>query len=270
MKISHRLMALTAFTSLGLVTVAALGYFAVTSIQGDLRNLTLQATPLQNRTYELQERTERGMGTLLRLTLARNKDEAAKGIAAFDGEMKELDRLVAEIGKLDASNKTDLGAFRTAQREIADAVDRRLKGDAAYRTETESARQALKQAEQAIARTRAAVVTIEIEAAYAADRAQGAGRGMAAATKAALQAQAKLKELGVLAGETDLVSDRFRITPLKARLKASVDGLQRLDQAGAQGDLLKTSKAVASVAADGFSKEGSGLFALRLEVLAGK
>ena len=270
MKISHRLMALTTFTSLGLVAVAALGFFAVTSIQGDLRNLTLQATPLQNRTYELQERTERGLNALLRLTLARSKDEASKGIAAFDAEMQELDRLVAEIGKLDAGNKTDLSAFRTAQREIADAVDRRLKGDAAYRSETESARQALQQAEQAITRTRAAVATIEIEAAHAADRAQDAGRGMASATKAALQAQAKLKELVVLAAETDLVGNRFRITPLKEKLKASVDGLQRLELAGAQGELLKVTKAVASAAADGFSKEGSGLFALRVEVLAGK
>ena len=270
MKISHRLMAMTAFTSLGLAAVAGLGYFAVTSIQGDLRDLTLQATPLQNRTYELQERTERGMGALLRLSLARNPEEAAKGSAAFDGEMQALDHLVAEIAKLDSKQKTDLAPFRTARGQIADAVGQRLQGDVAYRRETEQARAALAQAEQAITATRAAVGSIETEAGRAADKAQDAGRGIASATKAALVAQARLKELVILAGETDLVSNRFRIGPLKERLKASVDGLQRMTLDGPQAELLKSTQAVVAGVNDGFLKDATGLFALRADVLAGK
>ncbi len=270
MKISHRLMALTGFTSLGLVAVAAVGYFAVTSIQGDLRNLTLQATPLQNRTYELQERIERGMGALLRLSLARSADEASKGSAVFDAEMKALDGLVAEITRLDSKSRTDLGAFREARRQIAGAVDQRLQGDAAYRSETERARAALTLAEEAIQRTRSAVVTIETEAARAADKAQESGNNMAAAIKAALQAQARLKELVVLVGETDQVGNRFRITPLKEKLKSSIDGLQRLKLDGAQAELIKGTQSVVATANDNFSREASGLFALRVEVLAGK
>ena len=270
MKISHRLMAMTAFTSLGLAAVAGLGYFAVTSIQGDLRDLTLQATPLQNRTYELQERTERGMGALLRLSLARSPDEAAKGSAAFDAEMKALDGLVAEISKLDRRQQTDLGAFRQARAQIADAVGQRLQGDAAYRQQTEQARSALTQAEQAITATRAAVGSIETEAGRSADKAQEAGRGIAAATKAALVAQARLKELVILASDTDLVGNRFRIAPLKERLKASVDGLQRMALDGPQAELIKTTQAVVASVNEGFVKEGTGLFALRVDVLAGK
>ena len=270
MKISHRLMAMTAFTSLGLAAVAGLGYFAVTSIQGDLRDLTLQATPLQNRTYELQERTERGMGALLRLSLARDPEEAAKGSAAFDGEMQALDHLVAEIAKLDSKHQTDLAPFRTARGQIADAVGQRLQDDAAYRRETEQASSALAQAEQAITATRAAVGSIETEAGRAADKAQDAGRGIASATKAALVAQARLKELVILAGETDLVSNRFRIGPLKERLKASVDGLQRMTLDGPQAELLKGTQAVVAGVNDGFLKDATGLFALRADVLAGK
>ena len=270
MKISHRLMAMTVFTSLGLAAVAGLGYFAVTSIQGDLRDLTLQATPLQNRTYELQERTERGMGALLRLSLARDPEEAAKGSAAFDGEMQALDHLVAEIAKLDSKHQTDLAPFRTARGQIADAVGQRLQDDAAYRRETEQASSALAQAEQAITATRAAVGSIETEAGRAADKAQDAGRGIASATKAALVAQARLKELVILAGETDLVSNRFRIGPLKERLKASVDGLQRMTLDGPQAELLKGTQAVVAGVNDGFLKDATGLFALRADVLAGK
>ena len=270
MKISHRLIALTGFTSAGLVAVAAVGYFAVTSIQGDLRSLTLEATPLQNRTYELQERTERAMSALLRLSLARSADEAGKGRGAFDTELGELDRLAAEIGKLDASAHTDLGPFRAAQRQIGDAVDKRLRDDSAYRSETESARSALQQAERAIAGTRSAVAAIETEAARGADKAQDAGRSLAAASKAALLAQGRLKELTILVGETDGISNRFRIGPLKEKLKSSVDAIARMEVEGAQGDLLKEAKAVVAQINEAFVKDGSGLFALRTDVLAGK
>ena len=76
MKISHRLLALSGFSAIGLVCVAGASFVAVTSIQTDLQSLTSQAAPLQTKTYELQERTERTMGRLLKLSLARSPAEA--------------------------------------------------------------------------------------------------------------------------------------------------------------------------------------------------
>jgi methyl-accepting chemotaxis protein len=270
MKISHRLIALTGFTSAGLLAVTAVGFFAVTSIQGDLRSLTLQATPLQNRTYEIQERTERAMGALLRLTLATAADEAAKANGAFDDEMKQLDRLSAEIRALDPSAKNDWSAFRAAQRQIAATVDKRLQDDRAYHAETESARATLAQAETAIAGTRSAVANIESEAGKSADRAQDQSRTLSSSMKAVLSAQARLKELAILVSETDAVGNRFRLTPLKERLKAVVDGLARLEVEASQSDQLKDVQAVAATVWDGFVRDGSGLFALRSDVLSGK
>lgn len=270
MKISHRLIALTCFTSAGLIAVAAVSYGAVTSIQAKLRSLTLQATPLQNRTYELQERSERAMGTLLRLSLAQSADDAQRGQAAFDNEMQALDRLASDIGKLDPNTHTDLSAFRVARSQIAVAVEQRLRDGVAYQSQTESARNALGHAEQAIASTRAAVAAIEADAARAADAAQDSSRSLAAGTKAALQAQGQLKDMTLLLAETELVTNRFRLTPLKERLKASIEALNRIDDDAKQATLLKDIKATASAANDGFNKDGSGLFALRAEVLGGK
>ncbi|MFZ2649542.1 MAG: methyl-accepting chemotaxis protein [Burkholderiaceae bacterium] len=270
MKISHRLIALTGFTSAGLVAVTAVGYFAVTSIQGDLRSLTLQATPLQNRTYEVQERTERALGALLRLSLATASDEAARATAAIDAEMKQLERLAGEITRLDPSSRTDLSAFRTAQSQIAGTVERRLRDDTAYHSETENARAALARAEPAIKATRAAVAAIETEAGKSADQAQDASRALGSVIKAALSAQARLKELAVLVSDTDAVGNRFRLTPLKERLKATADSLQRLDVDASQAEQLKAAKALALSLSEGFLQDASGLFALRTDVLAGK
>ena len=270
MKISHRLIALTGFTSTGLLAVTAVGYFAVTSIQGDLRSLTLQATPLQNRTYEVQERTERAMGALLRLTLATGADEAGKANAAFDEEFKRLQRLATEMAQLDPTARTDLSAFRSAHQQIAATVERRLQDDKAYRSETENARAALAQAEPAIAATRAAVAGIETEAGKSADQAQDASRGLSTAVKAALSAQARLKELAILVNETDAIPNRFRLTPLKERLKGVVESIQRLEVDASHAEQLKETKALAARMLDAFQRDGTGLFALRTDVLAGK
>jgi hypothetical protein len=142
--------------------------------------------------------------------------------------------------------------------------------DDAYHQETESARAALARAEPAIATTRAAVASIESEAGKSADKAQEASRGLASVMKAALTAQARLKEITILVNETDAVTNRFRLTPLKERLKSVVDSLQRLDADAGQTDQLKDVKALANTLSEAFLRERTGLFALRTEVLAGK
>jgi methyl-accepting chemotaxis protein len=270
MKISHRLVAQAAFSSAGLLAVAAVGYFAVTSIQSDLRGLTMHATPLQNKTYEMQERTERALGTLLKLSLTTDRAEVERSVAAVDGELKQLDTLLAQIRELDPKAGGDLSEFKSAREQITATVNKRLADDAAYRAETESARAALTQAEAAIHATRSAVAGIETDAARAADQAQDASRGLGGTIKLVLSAQGKLKELSILVSETDAVSNRFRIGPLRERVKAQVDSVQRLEVEPGREDVLKEVRAAANAIYEAFSKEGTGLFALRAEVLSGK
>jgi hypothetical protein len=60
------------------------------------------------------------------------------------------------------------------------------------------------------------------------------------------------------------------LTPLRERLKAVVDGIQRLEVEGGKGEQLAVAKSTAGASYDAFMKEGTGLFALRTDVLAGK
>ena len=268
MKISHRLVALSGFSAAGLLCVAAVSYFAVTSIQSDLQSLTLRATPLQTKTYEMQERTERLLGSLLRLSLVRTREDADKTSALIGANVQALDRLKGEIRALDPRQLTDLGDFDKAQGEIIQAVGQRLADDAAYRRETESARAALGKAEEAVTLTRAGVEKIGVEAGEAADKAQEASRRLANTMKTAFSAQAKLKEIAIIVNETDLVTSRFRLSPLKEKLKASTDGLARL---APDGDaVLREATALGAGMFDAFAKDNTGLFALRAAVLATK
>ncbi len=270
MKISHRLLALSGLSAAGLAVVTGMGMYAVTSIQSDLQGLTLHATPLQTKTYELQERTERLMGNLLRLSLAQHKDDADKALATVGADSQALDKLRGEIRRLDPKAGADQADFRAAQDDIAAAVNKRLADETAYRTETEAARSALKTAEDAVGATRQAVQQIGIEAGKAADKAQDASRRLAATMKQVLSAQSRLKEIHVLVSEIDLASNRFRLTPLKDKFKSAVEGIQRLEVEPGSDDVLKDVRAAATVTLDAVLRDGSGLLALRADVLAKK
>ncbi len=270
MKISHRLLALSGFSAIGLVCVAGVSYVAVTSIQTDLRSLTSQAAPLQTKTYELQERTERTMGRLLKLSLARNPAEAGQAKAAVEADLQAIAQLRLALSKLDPSAKTEALDFSASQAEIAGAVDKRLTDTAAYQQETESARAALHKAEQAIGTTRTAVKQIGVDAGKAADAAQDASRRLAGTMKQVLSAQSRLKEVVIVVSEVDTTANRFRLNPLKDKLKSATDGIARLAAEPGGEETLKDVRLLSASLTDAFNKEGTGLLALRANVLAAK
>ena len=270
MKISHRLLALSGFSAAGLVCVAGVSYFAVTSIQTDLQSLTTQAAPLQSKTYALQERTERALGRLLKLSLSRDTAEATQAGAAADADLQAIEQLRRELQALDPKAVGPAVDFRASQAEIGKAVAQRLADTAAYRQDTEAARHALAKAEDAISTTRTAVKQIGVDAGKAADAAQDASRKLAATMKNVLSAQGRLKEVQMVVAEADTVSNRFRLAPLKEKLKSTVDGITRLTPEAGADDPLKDARTQAAGWMDSFAKDGSGLLALRANVLQNK
>jgi len=96
----------------------------------------------------MQERTERALGSLLKLSLTTDRAEVERGVATVDGELKQLDALLKQIRELDPQAGGDLSEFKSAREQIAATANKRLEDDAAYRSETENARAALRQAEE--------------------------------------------------------------------------------------------------------------------------
>ena len=268
MKISHRLTALSLLSGAALALVAGVSWFAVTSIQSDLQGLTTRAGPLQTKTYELQERTERLMGGLLRLSLARSKDDADKALAAANTDAQAIEKLRGEIRALDPKSAPEGADFKAAQAEIASAVDKRLGDDAAYQRESAAATAALGKAEQAVAVTRKAAQQIGVEAGQAADKAQDASRRLATTIRVALSAQSRLKEIVVVVSEADLATNRFRLSPLKDKFKSPIDSIQRLEVEPGGEDPIKDVRQLAGSLYELATKDGSGLLALRAAVLA--
>jgi len=267
-KISQRVFVLVAFSSAGLVAVSSTAYYGVTSIRSVLDGLTAQATPLQNKTYEVQEHTERMLGALLRLSLVEDANNAAPMIASVEAELRVLERLQGEIRDLDPSHATDLSAFRAAQTQIVSSVNQRLSDETAYETQSTSARNALQTAEAAVSEIRATVAGIESEAGHAADKAQEASIRLGETIKHAMFVSNKLKDLVLLVYDTDAAANRFRLAPLRERLKAALDSIDRIASTPGEEEALREVRVTAGSLLEAFGREGSGLFALRSAVLS--
>jgi hypothetical protein len=253
----------------GLALVAGVSYFAVTSIQSDLEGLTLRAAPLQTKTYELQERTERLMGSLLRLSLVRSKDDADKVLAGVAADSQAIDTLRGEIRVLDPKASAENADFRSAQATSP------ARWTSAWPTRRPTARERERRAGAEQGRGRGG----RHAQGRAADRRrgrpggrQGAGRGrkLAQSMKLVLTAQSKLKEVAVVVSEVDLASNRFRLGPLKDKFKSPLDSIAALEVEAGSEDVLKDTRAMAATLLDAATKDGSGLLALRAVVLAAR
>lgn len=263
MKISHRLIASAAFSSAGLLAIACVSFLAVTSIRDDLLGLTTRATPLQNKTHETQERTERLMANLLRMTLVSSAADAERLAQAARTETAELQRLQGELRQLDASSSSDMAGFEKATQSIAGAVDRRLEDEARYRTETASAAQALQQAEQAVAATRQGAGEIEKDAIRATDAAQEQSRRLAEMLKQHLAADSRLKQMALLTSEVGAVAQASRLPTVRAEVRAAAAALQQVEAGGETAPVLAQVKVAAAEIQDMFLHESKGLVALR-------
>ena len=72
---------------------------------------------------------------------------------------------------------------------------------------------------------------IGVEAGQAADKAQDAARRLTTQAKLALTAQNRLKDVALVVSEVDIATNRFRLAPLREKVKAPLDSIQRLEAA---------------------------------------
>jgi len=270
MKISQRLFGNTLLTAGGIAAVAAVGLYAVFVIRASLDDLTSRASPLQARTLELQERSERAIGALLRQSLAVDRGEAVRSAELAEAAISDIARITGDMKKLGADVQDDASVYAEAKASVAKAVERRIASTAAYRAEADKINAALARAEMQISAVRQGVQSIESEAIAAADEAQKASGQINQDIKALLSIQAKVKEVQIVLAEVDEVKNKFRLSPLKERLKAATDGIVAQGAAATSNALLKDVRGVAATVQEQANKDATGLFALRVEALAGK
>ena len=265
MKISHRLIALTALGVLAVTAVGAAGVHGVRTVHDRLDALGAEAAPLRDALLARQRIEGQAVGALVALGHAR--DEAA--VRRAGERARERLAALAEAGErlaaLDSGEPIDTTPLSRALDDIASAASTRLARGAALEAAAETARLALADIDARLVEL--GTGTAEIGAAETTRRGDGPA---AEARHRARDAGALLADMTVRLYEIDALDalDRqSRVDSLREAFTGGIDALARLVEASEAADRLPAALPDPDTLRTRFDAEEDGLFALRLAAL---
>ncbi len=270
MKVRTKLVVNSLLTIAGIVAVAAVGYVSLLQTRDNINQLTSQSTPLQVRTLEYQQLTERLISDFLRIRLATTEEEMKRDAAATEARLQAMEALKAEIARLNPESRLDTGKFGAALQTTIGAVDQRFKNLALFGAESASINTSLESIDGIINATNAELQQLSAQAAKGVVEAQNSGARANSAVKKLLTVQARLKEIELVMSEVDLARNKFRLTPLRERLKAVVDSIAGIKQEPGDPALIREIKEVVQSLWVQIAREQNGLLQLRAEMLSNK
>jgi methyl-accepting chemotaxis protein len=268
MTIRKLLFASIGATLLGLIAISVVSIYSVSKIKGTVGRLTELSTPLQVKTASLQREIEGVTGSLLRLGMASSETEAKEMSTRAEDGLKKVATLIDEIAKLQAnSTTTDQKVLADLQTEVMTAVKGRIAITEGLRNDAATLESTLKSSEQALNTVAKDVKGItedsakKVSASFA-----STSEGMADLQQVA-NISRTFKDIQVMMGDLDGIKKSLQISALKQRFKnaiASITADKNDDQT--IKDAVTTAKEISTR----MLADGTGLFALKSALLAGK
>jgi methyl-accepting chemotaxis protein len=270
MSIKLKLIISSLVTILGIVAVAAVGLLSLERTRDNINQLTSQSTPLQVKTLEFQQLTEQLVADFLKIGLAGNEAEVKRVGAAIGERLKAMDAIKGAIASLNPDSKLDTSMFHEAATTTLAVTAQRLKDQALFMSEAGAVNQALKEIETSIAAANHELAGLSTQAAKGVTEAQASGTRANATVKKLLTYQGRLKDIELQVGYIDAVQNKFRMGPLKERLKAAVDAIQGMKPGPEDIPLMKDIREAAVKFQGEIIREPGGLIEMRVQQIAGR
>jgi methyl-accepting chemotaxis protein len=255
----------------GIIVIVAASVFGVFSTRSGIEMLTEQSSPLQIKTLDLQQKIEKTSADLLRLGMANSESEAQQLSAQVTRHIKSIEAIVGEIKKLDSkAGDIKMGGLATLHLEVSRTVEQRLRDVESFKRESAQVNKSLADIDAAVINVDKTVTALNADATAAADESRRISQQSNGAIKKLLTLQTRMKEVEVLLAEIEAVKSKFRLTPLKERIKAIDDSVQRLAvEKDDPAVLVEAKKNVSEIHAS-MVKEAGGLMALKADQLTSK
>jgi methyl-accepting chemotaxis protein len=270
MSIKLKLIISSLVTILGIVAVAAVGLLSLERTRDNINQLTSQSTPLQVKTLEFQQLTEQLVADFLKISLAGGEAEVKRIGAAINDRLKAMDALKGAITALNPESKLDTSMFHEAAATTLAVTERRLKDQALFLSEAGAVNQALKEIEASIAGANRELAGLSTQAARGVTEAQASGTRANATVKKLLTYQGRLKDIELQVGYIDAVQNKFRMGPIKERLKSAVDAIQGMKPGPEDIPLMKDIRDAAVKFQGEIIREPGGLIEMRVQQIAGR
>ena len=268
MTVKGKLLGNVALTIVGISVIAGIGLFSITKVKSSIEILTGKSTPLHLKMLELQQTVEKVSADFMRLEMAVEPAEVARLSETITTRIKRMETLNEQIVAGGSSTSgVDTQVLREIEKTVVQVASQRLKDMALFKNEIATVNSELLKGEASVTGMRRSISLLGNNALAAINSSQAANLQVNSSIKKLLTLQSRLKDINIILSDLELVKNKFKIAPLKERLKNTVELTRNIDFEKGDNPAIREVKGVATQILDRIGSEDGGLVALRLEIL---
>lgn len=271
MTIKAKLLALVSLLLVSVALVGGVGFYAVQAVGSKIHYLTRETSPLQIKMLNLQQGFEKMAACFTQMALASSKEELAgirertqAVLAEIDATASDLNRLKADVDdKVFADiRKSYLELNRMAEERLA--CMERLASMNRLTSANGQLQAGIGMVTAEIRKLDEAMQGLQKDCYASIEKSKQTNNRANEQIKQLLVVKEKLSNAGTLILQASAVENRFRLSPLKDKMKTELDAIARVNLTPAVNARLKE---FAEAMQKGYSGDG-GLLAVRAELLA--
>jgi methyl-accepting chemotaxis protein len=268
MTVKSKLLSNVALTIIGISVIAGIGLFSIGKVKSSIEILTGKSTPLHLKMLELQQTVEKVSADFVRLEMTNEPAEVATLSETITNRIQRMETLNQEIMDGGASSSgVDTQVLRDIEKTVVQVASQRLKDMALFKSEIGAVNSELQKAEASATGMSRSISKMGGNALSAINSSQAANLQVNSSIKKLLTLQSRLKDINIIMMDLELVKNKFKIGPLKERLKNTIDLTRNIELQSGDNPALKEVKGVALDILNKIGAEEGGLVALRLEIL---
>ncbi|MBU5614368.1 methyl-accepting chemotaxis protein [Geomonas azotofigens] len=268
MTVKSKLLGNIALTIVGISVLAGIGLFSIAKVKSSIEILTGKSTPLHLKMLELQQTVEKVSADFMRLEMTTEPAEVAHLSEAITTRIKRMEELNDQIVQGGAaSSGVDTAVLRDIEKTVVQVASQRLKDMTLFKNEIATVNSELQKAEASVAGLRKQISAMGSSALSNINSSQAANLQVNSSIKKLLTLQSRLKDINIILSDLELVKNKFKVAPLRERLKNTVELTRNIEVDQGDNPAIKEVKGVAADILNQIGAEEGGLVALKLEML---
>jgi methyl-accepting chemotaxis protein len=269
MTVKSKLLSNVALTIVGISVIAGIGLFSIAKVKSSIEILTGKSTPMHLKMLELQQTVEKVSADFMRLEMSTEPAEVSRLSQTITDRIQRMETLNGEIISGGASSsEVDTQVLRDIEKTVVQVASQRLRDMALFKNEITSVNSHLQKAEASVSGMRKSITKMGTNALSAINSSQTANLQVNNSIKKLLTLQSRLKDINIALVDLELVKNKFKLGPLKERLKHTIEQTRNIEVDRGDNPAIKEVKAVILDVLNKIANESGGLVALRQEILS--
>ncbi|MGF6709076.1 signal transduction histidine kinase/CheY-like chemotaxis protein/HPt (histidine-containing phosphotransfer) domain-containing protein [Luteibacter sp. W1I16] len=266
MRIKTKLIAGTVVLLVGMTAIAVAGLIGLRDVASSVDRLTRESVPLQLATSELVRTTEKLSNDFLRLGTSRDTSQKNRFSAVIDAHIATIDTITTAIVRMgQRDDEFQPRKFKDMQHLMDKAVSERLSDTEIFRSESVKVNDSLHKMDHALGVIGAHIDALNARAEAVVSQAQRESVASGDSTKRLTDIRSHVKDMIIVVGEIQSVSNRYRLSPLRERMAAAAGAVENLDRGPAEVSISgQVQDMVSTIATNVVGDEG--LIALRKQM----